>query len=395
MTNTIETFRDPEIIAEEMRSAIQAVFDGLSVGGSSPTEVSRALDLSRVMVSRTMGALKKREPSEMLTTIPGPETIRSIVRASLQGGVDQTQINIALDAVDEFDRLIRGRYGTRSAFNAALSGANEHARERFEQSSRYQVYKGMSQIVGAQSKLWLTTMMLVPNATTPGGIDIHTIHGTSGLRRLRPESPVRFVYGIPPSHVKLRQSPQRAQGELGSFFRYRPAPLSVHEENGQIINTFEPESAGKSAIYDMFAEVIIPNGSSRYASNGRAMRGTTVIPDIPVTTLVSDVILCDDVFEGIEPELFVYNTMPRGGADIHDPKRDVDRVRTDDQIEDLGVGPGRLEISGLPKYSRLVDYLCKKNGRDISTIRTRRLQIQYPVYGHQYTIAFRVPEQDS
>jgi hypothetical protein len=393
MTDAIETNRDPDEIAEDMRRALQGVFDSLNGCGSSPTELSRSLDLSRVMVSRTMGALKKQAPSEMLTSIPGPETIRSIVRASRRGGVDEARVDDALRTIDAFDELIRGRYGTRSALNAALSGKNEHAREKFEQSSRYEVYKGMSQIVGAQSKLWLTTMMLVPNKDNPSGIDIHTIHGTSGLRRLRPESPVRFVYGVPPEHVELRQSPQRADGELGSFFRYRPAPLSVLQENGQIINTFEPDTAGKDALYDMFAEVMIPNGSSRYASNGRTMRGTTVIPDIPVITLVSDVILCDDVFDGIEPELFVYNTMPRGGADIHDPKRDVDRIHTDDHIEDLGAGPKHLEISEFPKYTRMVEYLCKKNNRDIHTIRTRRVQIQYPVYGFQYTIAFRVPEQ--
>lgn len=393
MIKSIETHRDPEIIAEELRKALRAVFDGLSVGGSSPTEVSRALDLSRVMVSRTMGALKKSAPSELLTSIPGPETIRSIVRASQQGGVEPARISVALRAIDEFDELIRGRFGTRSALNAALSGRNEHAREKFEQSSRYEVFKGMSQIVGAQSKLWLTTMMLVPNSETPSGIDIFTIHGTSGLRRLRPESPVRFVYGVPPEHVTLRQSPQRAEGELGSFFRYRPAPLNVHQENGQIINTFEPDVAGKAALYDMFAEVSIPNGSNRFASNGRTMRGTTVIPDIPVITLVSDVILCDDVFTGIEPELFVYNTMPRGGADIEDPKRDVDRLRTDDRIEDLGTGAENMGISEFPKYTRMVEYLCKKNGRSISNVRTHRLQVQYPVYGFQYTIAFRVPEQ--
>ena len=375
MTHVTETNREPEVIAEEMRRALKAVFDGLSVGGSSPTEVSRALDLSRVMVSRTMGALKKPEPSEMLTSIPGPETIRSIVRASRQGGVDEAQVVVALRAIDEFDALIRGRYGTRSAFNAALSGKNEQAREKFEQSSRYEVYKGMSQIVGAQSKLWLTTMMLVPNRENPSGIDIFTIHGTSGLRRLRPESPVRFVYGVPPEHVTLRQSPQRAEGALGSFFRYRPAPLSVHQENGQIINTFEPDIAGKSALYDMFAEVSIPNGSNRYASNGRTMRGTTVIPDIPVITLVSDVILCDDVFAGIKPELFIYNTMPRGGADIEDPKRDVDRIRTDDRIVDLGIGGANLGITEFPKYTRMIEYLCKKTGRPISSIRTHRVQV--------------------
>jgi predicted transcriptional regulator len=386
---------EPKEVGQELQTALDRVLRDIDGCSMRPTDIARTLDVSRVMVSRLLSAIRKPDPVETLARIPGPETLRSIVRAAAESGVDAASAKDALALIDQFDLLIREKYGTRAALNAALSDTNHHTRKKFEQSSRYQVFKGMSQIVGAQSSLWVTCMMLTPNKENPDGIDITAIHGTSGLRRLRPDSEIRFVYGIPPEYKDRRQSPQRTDTDISSFMVHEPAPLQVEEENGQIINIFSPELGGKDALYDMFSEVYIPNGSNRYASNGRSMRGTTVIPDVPVVTLVSDVILCDDIFEKIKPQLFIYNTMPRGGADIEDPKRDVDRINTNDSIVHLDRSLESLEISEMPKYVDMVRYLCEKNRCPMDSIRVHRLRVQYPVYGFQYTIGFKVPEKSS
>lgn len=392
IANGTPTERCPKALGSRMIQSLGGVLSHIEGCSDRPTDIARKLDVSRVMVSRLINAIRKPDPIETLTRMPGPETLRSIVRAASKFGVPKDQINAAMQAIEDFDTLIRDQYGTRTAMNAALSSANEETLEKFELSSRYQVFKGMSQIVGAQSTLWLTAMMLTQNKDDANSVDVSTIHGTSGLRRLRPDTPVRFVYGIPPEYVDRRQSPKRESFDVSSFMIHEPAPLRVEEENGQIINIFSPEQVGKDALYDMFSEVYIPNGSYRYAKNGRTMRGTTVIPDIPVVTLVSDVILCDEIFDGIEPELFVYNTMPRGGADVEDPKRDVDRVPVTDELHELVGGLETLEIADFPKYVDMVRYLCEKNQRSLDSVRVYRLRVQYPVFGFQYTIAFRVPQ---
>jgi len=358
-----------------------------------PTALARRLDVSRVMLSRLLSAMNKENPIEGLTTIPGPETLRTIVRASSEAGVESDSIPAALHAIDEFARLIRDQFGTRAALNAALSVENDATRDRFEQSSRYHIFKGMSQVLGVQSQTWLTCMMLTPSTGNDHSIDITAIHGTSGLRRLRPDTPVHFIYGMPPK-FKSGQSPERMKMDLTPYLTHTIAPLDTSEENGQIINTFAPKLAGKDALYDMLAAVHIPGGSDRFAAPGRTRRGTSVFPDVPVVTLVSDVILHGDIFEGIEPELFVYKTMGGGEANIDDPKRDTDRVETNEQIMDLGKGISNIEISGIPKYKEMVNYLCEQNGYAPEAFRVHRLQVQYPVYGFQYLIAYKVPGTD-
>jgi len=338
-----------------------------------------------------LNAVGKENPKEILTSIPGPETLRSFIRAANESGVDGPLVQAAFDSIDDFDDLIRNQFGTRAALNAALSVDHAETRDRFEQSSRYQIFKGMSQVLGVQSQTWLTCMMLTPSDANDHSIDITVIHGTSGLRRLRPDTPVHFIYGMPPK-FESGQTPERMKMDLGPFLTHTPAPLSVREENGQIINTFAPKLGGKDALYDMLAAVHIPGGSDRFAAPGRTRRGTSVFPDVPVVTLVSDVILHGDIFSGIEPELFVYKTMGKGEARIDEPTRDTDRVETNEQIMDLGVGISNIEISGIPKYKEMVNYLCQQNGYAPEAFRVHRLQVQYPVYGFQYLIGYKVPE---
>ncbi|MBO6513958.1 MAG: hypothetical protein JJ974_08345, partial [Phycisphaerales bacterium] len=306
--------------------------------------------------------------------------------------IPERYVDPAIQAIDQFDRLIREQYGTRGAMNAALSADHEDGRERFEQSSRYQAFKGMSQILGVQSKVWITCMMMTPSDDSGGAVDVTTIHGTTGLRRLRSDTPpLHFIYGTPANYSGSRQSPQRMELDLTPFFTNTPAPLEVHESNGQIINTFNPDVIGKDAVYDMFAGVRVPSGSHRYAAPGRQYRGTIVLPDVPVTMLVSDVILHKDIFEGITPKLFVHNTMGKGGADIEDPNRKTDLIETSDSIDDLGDGVENIGIPDFPKYPQMIEYLCSLTGYQCEEFRVHRLMIQYPVYGFQYAIGYKVP----
>jgi hypothetical protein len=388
---TTRQLHEPKEVAERLCSSVGLVLSKIPDCSMRPTEIARLLGVSRVMVGRVLSNIAKDEYAETLIGIPGPETLRLILNAASDAGVDDAMVDDALDAVDCFDVLIRERFGTRGAMSAALSTEHTDERERFEQSSRYQAFKGMSSILGVESKVWLTSMMMTPNAESDSGIDVTTIHGTTGLRQLRPNIPVHFVYGKPPEYVEGRQSPVRIELDPAEFFTNTPAPLEVREENGQIINTFAPEVIGKDAVYDMFASVHVPNGSGRFAKPGRNYRGTIVTPDVPVITLVSDVILYGDIFEGIEPELFVHNTVAKGGADIEDPRRLVDQIQSTEVIRDLGRGLTNLDIPEIPKYARMIESMCQRTGTKPGDFRAHRLQIQYPVYGFQYAIAFHVP----
>lgn len=386
----------PEVVGADLCELMNQALESLQDCSMSPTSLSKCLSVSRVTMSRLINSIGKSNPIEALASMPGPESLRTVLRSVEKHGGQLQDFETTHAAIDAFARIIRDQYGTRSALNAALSGEHTDARGKFEQSSRYHVFKGMSQILGVESKIWLASMMFTPNREDPRGVDILTIHGTSGLRRLRAEQPVHFSFGFPAGYFSGERYPERLSIDLSPFLVNTPAPLNIREEDGQIINSFAPEVGGKDAVYDMLASIHVPNGSGRYAAPGRTKRGTSVVPDVPVMNLVSDVILHEDIFERIEPELFVYNTMGKGIIDIEDPKRFVDRVATSDTVVDLGSGLEGIEINEIPKYSEMVHFLCKKTGFLPKEFRVHRLQVQYPIYGFQYAIAYQVlPPNDS
>ena len=136
----------PEELGILLGSSILKVFEGVPNCSMRPTDLARAMVVSRVIVSRMISSARKENHIETLTSIPGPESVRSILHAAAKVGAPQGDVQLAVLAIDSFEKAIRDQYGTRAAFNAALSVEHTTARNKFEQSSRYQMFKGMSQI---------------------------------------------------------------------------------------------------------------------------------------------------------------------------------------------------------------------------------------------------------
>lgn len=383
----------PERVGAALGRTIRAVFEAVPACSLRPTELARTLRASRVMISRISSAVAREDPIELLTSIPGPESLRSVVRACREAGVPRGVADDALDAIGRFDGLIRDRFGTRAALDAALSVQRDDALERFERSSRYQIYKGMSQILGVEADTWLTCMMLTPSRAEPDAVDVTNIHGALGMRRLRPDVPIFFAYGSPHSMAEVADSPVDLSMDLSPFYTNAPAPLVASRRGGKIIHEFPPGELSKAATYDMLAATHAPRGSHRYASATRRRRGVAIIPDIPVTTMVCDVLVFGDIFAGVVPDLHVFNTAVRGVVDVEDQSRAHDRVMAPFRIEDLGLGGGGCPMNECPRYPGMIEALCARTGHDPAMLRTWRLRVAYPIYGFQFVISFAVPDR--
>ncbi len=379
-------------VAADLRNSMRALFDGLPGSPSRPTEISRLIGVSRVMVSRTASSIKKETPIETLTSIPGPESLRSMVTGALELGVPKETSQIALEAIDGFDRLIRQHFGTRSALNAALSTQNAEALERFEQASRYEVFKGMGKVLGVEAETWLNSMTLVPNADDPASVDVTSVHGMVGLHRLRPDMPIHLSFGLPPMLATEAQETNHIELDLSPYYQNKPTPIESNHLNGQLIHSLAAMDTDKSAKYDMLAVSHSPKMSYRYATETRTKRGVCVIPDIPVGNLVADVLLHGDLFDGIEPDFYVYNMNARGGARPDDRSRDIDLIpsQATRAIRKLGTGLDALTLSEIPTYQSMIKQVHAQLGYDTEEFRHYRLQIPYPVTGFQYVIAFEV-----
>lgn len=377
-------------LARELSAGLAAVIDALPGEPEGPSALARTLGIGRVPVSRLLGAVRREPGTEILALLPGPETLRSIVHAAQRAGVDEATARQALESVDRFESMIRS-FGNRAAFDATMSVREPEALERFEQAGRYQVFRGMSQVLGVEAEKWLSTMIMTPTPGDPVALDVTAVHGALGMRRLRPDVTVSFTYGAPHEAVGKPGGSFDLAMDLSAFYTCEPAPLRAHDRDGNVVHEFCPATTGKDAQFDMLAGVHAPAHSKRYRDEKRTTRGVVVIPDIPVQAMVVDLFVGEGVFPGLEPRVYLYNTVARGPADIEDPARLHDRVVSPVDLVPIAEPAADLRLVRLPSYGGMIGKVCQRIGYDTARLRGWRLRVPYPLYGFQWVLAFDAP----
>ncbi len=388
----------PESLGERVRpvgveliGAMGVLLGAIPGSPHRPTDLSRRLGLSRVILSRVLGAIDCGDPIEALERFPGPDSLRSLVVAAGEGGGAPSSVLVRADAaIDRFAELIREDFGTRGALTAAISAQRPELQQRLVLSGRYQVYQGMRQILGVEADTWLTSMMFVPSADDDEMLEVTSIHGALGMRRLRPDVGVHFTFGAP-GHAEDPGNLSSGPVDLREFYEHDPAGIESFVSGGQLVHRLADDRLGRHATVDMLAVSHNARGSRRYATAERPKGGVVVFPDVPVKTMICDALVHEDVFPGAEPELMVFNPGPRGPANPVDPAREIDRVEVPECVESLGLSADRFMLAEAPRYREIVERVCAHFGRDVGRLCVHRLRMSYPVHGFQFVMAFEAP----
>ncbi len=386
---------EPETFApvgEDLRRALNALLDAIPNVDRRPTSLARALDINRVILSRLLNALKRPDPLEVLHYVPGPDSLRSIAEsASALDHMPREVIEEATHSIEQFNALIRDRFGTRGALNSAISDESHVIQKRHEELARYEVYNGMRHVMGVEGETWVTTMIFAPSPDEEF-LSVTSLHGVLGMRRLRPDSPVRFTYGPPYQAPEHDHEPLAGSIHLQDFYTNEPAPIHTEVRRGQVLHQLAPCGVGKEVLLDMLAVSRDPQGSRRYASPERRFGGVALFPDVPVRTLHCDAIMHESAFPGVEPRLIAYNPGSRGLANPNDPMRDADRIETRERIETPEFDLEHFEAAGVPNYASMLKRIFEEIDEPPEAYRAYRVRIPYPVQGFQYVLAFEVPE---
>lgn len=387
---TLETER--EAVGNALQVSLRSV---VSVVADKPLNVSalgRTLGLNRVTISRLMSSLDSDTPDELLANIPGPESLRSAVLAAAGHGVEDVLIDDAIQAIDSFAAMIRNKYGTRSSLNAALGSESKELSAKSAAKSRSEIFKGMRHVIGVEASLWLNTMFFVPNEDEPEVIETTTLHGAFDIRRLRPGTPFYFVFGTPFVEPGRDASDLSADPmQLQDFYANEPAELESTRLGNQLCHKLVLDKLGKDAVVDMLTVSIDKRGSRRYGAPESPLRGVSLVMDLPVRTLVFDLVLHKSLYPGSEGELFVFKPGARGPSNPNDPTSERDRIPTSEQVELMPVGMDAFDVPEVPRYGEMIQRMCDALGRPIDEFRTHRLMLAYPLTGFQYTMAFRAP----
>lgn len=395
-------------VGGNLADSLRALLAALPGGPHRPSRLAKLLDVNRAVTSRLLTATGKRDPLEVLHLVPGPEPLRKLVTRLGALDVPTELLKTASAAINAFDQLIAEEAGTRPALDALISPQLPGAREKLELSSRYSIFRGVSQLKGVQGDLWVGTAIVTPSEETPDKLDLTWLNGAVAMQRLRPGVSVRFSYRFPrkgddpdeaSNHSPTGEDVLPAIGvtSLEQFCVNPPARLEARRAGEAIHYTLPEDILGPKDKVDMFVVDHHPASMKRFADAGIAPgeRDRTALfiePAIPVANLHFDVILHEEAFPGCEPQLYFYDTGYDGIANVNDETRDIDRVDLVAPLEMLGSDLRRYTANELASYGPMLQHLANRFGWDPTRFRGYRLSLQYPVYGWQVCMAFQKPQ---
>lgn len=382
-------------VGHALGASLNALLDDLPDGRSGPQRLAQSLGLDKVLASRLLKAARAKDPMAVAFHLPGPEPMRRFLRAAAKKGGNEVLVETSGEAIDSFQDLIREEIGDRSSLDTIISAWLPDARTEFELRRKQALYKSMSQLKGASVDTTLATVFLHPS-DVEGRIDLVWVLGLLGVRRLRPGAAIKLSSRRQIQEDGSVRRPTTLDGRavedlqslrLDAFCDAPPARLDVRRV-GDVVHYLLAEGGyGKRHVHDLLLAELNRGEMPSTPAPGR--RGY-VFAEVttPSKSLLFDVLVHEDLYPGLSPELLLYDTSSDGVVDANDPTREIDRLDLAESIAPLGRGRQRLRVPDLPAYMELVTHVEESLGWRLDDFRTFRCRIEYPLHGAQVVAAF-------
>lgn len=382
-------------VGKSLAEAFRATLVEIPGSPLRPQELARRLGIKKDLSHRVVRACGSLDPISVVHLMPGPAPLRQFLAAASEQ-VQPAVLDRAEAAVREFEQLIQERAGDRTSLDAIISEWLPEVREKFEVYNKQAVYRGMAQLKGVSADVSVNTAILHPSADGRA-VDGVWIVGFLGLRRIRPGATVHFSsrrFGLGDEALTLeRQRVEGLHGLLLEQFCTSPLPRLRAEQHGRVVHySLVDESVGPGSAVNLLIAELTPRCMRRFSQGDGRPYGPSAEASTPSKTLLLDVLLHEDVYPGVDPEVIVVDTAVNGVAQLADESRTIDRLDLVQDARPLGVGLTSLRVPEIPDYVGIVRHVMGRLGWAAERFRGFRCKVPYPVYGSQTFLAFQPPD---
>jgi len=257
----------------------------------------------------------------------------------------------------------------------------------------------MSNLLGLQNDVVMTTYFAYPSADDPEWCDELGVYGSHRMRRLRPELTTlvggRVLSGEPGDELirakEILHGGQIDQSGMSvaiKSFSTDPFPdVEVVASGRRLLYTLPGAAEGATQELSMFFASIDRHASRRYRHHDFSSAPFVFVPRNASKEMLLDVFVHQDVWRGVEPRLMI----GRGGgplislaAAIHS----IDEFDFCEAIQSFGTNPRAIPFKALPRYEEMLTDVCEHVGLNADEFRLFRLHVKYPVVSLSYGIHF-------
>jgi hypothetical protein len=390
--------RRAEETGEGLRTSIETLLVELGKRGMRDQRaIHGALKLSQSAISRIISSVRSGDSLATLSSIPGPEALRQMVKGASSSGVDRDCVQKVEDAVADLEKFLDSEIGDRSTLEAVLSDWVHESRATFELRHKAAAFKAMSALRGVRADMVLSGVIIHPSATFTDLYDTVAIDALLGCRRIRPSGVLR-LFGSHPVRADPRFTVTNLAGApitampdmLLPQFSTVPLDSIRTTHHGQFFETTVnelPLGKGLEPGEDLICAQMY-HGCRVRRGDGPPTSGIGGWAEPPAEYFVVDALLHEDVWPDAKPELRVFDTVVRGMTQPDDQARQGDRLDLLESVQSLGTGPEAFRLPEFARYPELIRSLCATLGWDASKLRGYRCKVRYPIYGSQINLAF-------
>ncbi len=372
---------------------------------SGPAEVRKASDVERVFgVNYLLGwqiyrLSTTQNPLANGMHVPGKGAMKKLLAAAAERDVPAAVIDHVTEAFEAVEQLVETDAGGREEWEALLSAFIPEERPKQELASKQAVFRGASQIKGVAMEAAVAAMAF--NVSADGQrIDRAGINGEFGLRRFKPSGRILIGIGdmmssqIPTLTLDGRPCDEPLGTLLPEFSTSPLPPFQTQRINNMLYYFVNAQDVGMRSAIDLVTADRQMDLWPRYRTwqGLPRQRGPVYVVATPMKQLTCDVFFHKDLCPEM-PTLHIFEAGTRGwSSTIDDPLREHDRLDMQESIRALPPGLGGARLHHVPRYTEMLEHLFNTMQWDLSQFRGYRLDVQYPMYNAQYTIAFPIPD---
>jgi hypothetical protein len=393
-----------ESVLRRVRASFVDVLGVLGLDPESPREVARRLGLDKSLAWKIARIAHGLDLFAIGQHLPGASGAEIFLKAVRRRGAPAARVEAVRSALRDFDRLVEVHSGDRASLEIMLSSFTRESVERLEMLHRKQLFSGASYLWGVQAKTQLRADFVAPSSDG-AMVDIASLRGFVGLRRLRPEVPwVIDRTRIADDDATVRQPLQRAPLDPGCD-AHRVAPLLAEfcsKPLPEVRRLPGPEGfvhlelaagpVGNTGAVTCISAEIFRGAAPRYRDTRNTRGEHAQLMRTPCKVLVFDVFLHRELAYATPPAFAVEGQVL--GVPAYPP---ADRERTclpvHETVEDLGAGPPIVHTPDIPDYGRIAQTVFERVGWNPEEFQGFRVRMRYPPSPTVVVLHYPLPEQ--
>lgn len=381
-----------------LRNALIEAYQAIGADSDSPREAARTLNIDKNLTWKLGRIINEDAIERVAASIPGNSAVQKVVSAFEKAELKPELVDSVRDAFDAFDDMVEIHTGDREALDLLLDSMAISGTEQLVKSRKL-AFKGNSGIWGAQARVRVNTSIIAPNASNPSMLDYAQVGGYTDLQRLRPNGAwplfrMRY-FNDDGSHLSNRMSSliddfnpdvPHLLPEFGSGSD--PAVVTKDIASG-LVYELSGGRVGRTSQCSLYYGYTDAHSLSRYCDTHNEIGEVLCLINIPIETVLMDLLVHRDFASQIDPSVVVYGRAS-GDLNEHEQRDPRYHLPVRESLRYLGENP-ILATPHIPRYTDMVELAFNRCGFDASDFVAWRLVIPYPPMTSTISIRFELP----